>query len=47
MKFRLAKQSDYKTLAEIHLECGKIQPDGFMHQLGIYFLITYYNILLK
>ena len=47
MKFRLAKQSDFKNLAEIHLECGKVQPDGFMHQLGIYFLITYYKILLK
>jgi hypothetical protein len=47
MKIRLAKQSDYKALASIHMECGKIQPGGVMHQLGINFLRNYYSILLK
>ena len=47
MNIRFAKQSDYKILARIHLECGKNQPDGFMHQLGIIFLKTYYSILLN
>ena len=47
MKLRIAKKSDIKQLAQIHLECGKIQPDGFMHRLGITFLRTYYGILIN
>lgn len=47
MKLRIAKSSDYKTLAEIHLECGKMQVGGFMHKLGLSFLKTYYKILLN
>lgn len=46
LKFRLAKKTDADSLAIIHLICGKIQPDGFMHQLGLSFLNTYYRILL-
>lgn len=47
MIFRIAKQSDYKILADIHMECGKAQIDGFMHKLGKSFLKTYYKILLN
>ena len=47
MKFRIAKKSDKKVLASIHMECGKIQPDGFMYQLGLPFLTTYYSILIS
>ena len=47
MKFRIAKKSDKKVLAYIHKECGEIQPDGFMYQLGLTFLTTYYGILIN
>jgi hypothetical protein len=47
MKLRFAKKSDIALLAKIHLDCGRIQPDGFMHQLGLPFLKTYYRILLN
>ena len=47
MKLRIAKKSDNKILADIHMECGKIQPDGFMHQLGLTFLRNYYDILIN
>jgi hypothetical protein len=47
MKLRIANKSDIKSLAKTHLICGKIQPDGFMHQLGLGFLKTYYSILLN
>ena len=47
MKLRIAKQSDSKILANIHMECGKAQINGFMHKLGELFLRTYYYVLLK
>lgn len=47
MIIRIAKKSDYKILADIHMECGKAQIDGFMHKLGIFFLQTYYKVLLE
>jgi hypothetical protein len=47
LKLRLANKSDIKSLAKTHLICGKLQPDGFMHQLGLGFLKTYYRILLN
>lgn len=47
MIIRLAKQTDIKVLADIHLECGKVQTNGFMHTLGVLFLRTYYYLLLK
>ena len=47
MKLRIAKQSDYKILAKIHIECGKEQTGGFMFKLGLPFLKLYYKILLK
>ena len=47
MKLRIANKSDIKSLAKMHLICGKIQPDGFMHQLGLNFLKAYYSILLN
>jgi hypothetical protein len=45
--YRLAKQSDYRTLAKIHMECGKVQVGSFMHKLGLLFLQTYYKVYLK
>ena len=47
MIFRIAKLKDKSSLARLHLEAGRIQPDGFMHQLGFYFLKSYYDILLR
>lgn len=47
MIIRIAKLSDYKVLADMHLECGKVQIDGYMHKLGKSFLKTYYKILLN
>lgn len=47
MILRIAKKSDYKTLADVHLECGKAQTNGFMHKLGKTFLQTYYKVLLN
>jgi len=44
---RIAKKSDHKVLADIHMECGKAQIDAFMHKLGKNFLQTYYRILLE
>ncbi len=47
MKFRLAKNSDINSLAEIHFNAGKTQPDGFMFKLGVPFLKSYYKLLLN
>lgn len=47
MRIRFAKSSDAKALARIHQECGKKQPDSFMHQLGLSFLTTYYEISIE
>lgn len=47
MNIRVAKKSDRKKLADIHIECGKVQANGFMHTLGILFLRTYYYLLLN
>jgi hypothetical protein len=47
VKFRNAKVSDAKHLAEIHIESGKNQPGGFMHQLGYYFMFKYYQLLIN
>lgn len=47
MNFRIAKYSDSKALAMIHLECAKNQIDGFMHRLGLPFLIQYYKIFIN
>jgi hypothetical protein len=47
MIIRIAKQADRKSLANIHMECGKAQINGFMHKLGELFLRTYYYVLLK
>ncbi|TAL59636.1 MAG: hypothetical protein EPN88_17055 [Bacteroidetes bacterium] len=47
MIFRIAKQSDCKILAKIHLECAKNQVDGFMHRLGLPFLVQYYRIFVE
>jgi hypothetical protein len=44
MIFRIAKPSDSRVLAKIHLECAKNQIDGFMHKLGLPFLVQYYKI---
>ncbi len=47
VKFRNAKVSDAKELAKIHIESGKNQPGGFMHQLGYYFMFKYYQLLIQ
>ena len=47
MKFRIAKISDAKEIAEIHMICANHQKDGFMHKLGISFLIQYYKIFIN
>lgn len=47
MRFRLAKPSDTKSLAELHWAASATQPDGFMFKLGIYFFIRYYRITLN
>ena len=47
MIFRIAKKSDCTILAKIHFECAKNQIDGFMHRLGIPFLIQYYKIFVE
>jgi hypothetical protein len=47
MKFRLAKKCDSKELAILHMECSRDQAGGFMHNLGINFLIRYYKIILN
>lgn len=44
MRFRLAKKSDSKALALLHVECSQYQEGGFMHNFGIFFLIRYYKI---
>ena len=46
MNLRIAKKSDYKTLAYLHMECAKNQNGSFMDRLGIIFLRTYYKISL-
>ena len=47
IKYRLAKISDSKSLAKIHLICAKDQKGGFFHNLGFYFTLNYYKILLS
>jgi hypothetical protein len=47
MKIRIAKPRDAQEIANLHIACSKVQPDGFMYQLGTNFLKTYYSILLK
>jgi hypothetical protein len=47
MKYRIAKVSDSKSLAKLHMECGLYQQGGFMHKLGIPFLKKYYEIISK
>lgn len=45
--YRIAKLSDAKSLAKVHLICAKYQKGGFFHKLGIIFLINYYKIILS
>jgi hypothetical protein len=47
VKFRNAKLVDAKQIAIIHIESCKNQPGGFMHQLGYYFILNYYKILIQ
>ena len=47
MIFRFAKLSDVKSLAKLHLECGRHQPGGFMFKLGLSFLKIYYSLLIN
>lgn len=45
--YRLAKKSDAKHLAVLHVICGKRQVDSFMPMLGVRFLTAYYKVLLS
>lgn len=45
--FRLAKKSDARALAKIHLLCGDKQVDSFMEKLGKRFLTSYYATVLE
>lgn len=45
--FRIAKSSDFYSLADIHYKSGQFQEDGFMYRLGFNFLKAYYKILLS
>lgn len=47
IKYRLAKSSDAKSLTKVHLNCAKHQKGGFFHNLGFYFTLNYYKILLS
>jgi len=47
IKYRIAKVSDAKSLAQVHLICAKHQKGGFFHKLGISFLIYYYKVILS
>lgn len=47
MILRFAKTKDINSLAKLHLECGKRQPEGFMFKLGLPFLKLYYNLLIN
>lgn len=47
IKYRLAKSSDAKLLTKVHLICAKHQKGGFFHNLGFYFTLNYYKILLS
>lgn len=45
--FRIAKVSDAKKLASIHVECGNNQTDSFMPKLGTRFMTAYYKVMLS
>jgi len=47
MTIRTAKSRDAKDLARLHIECSKAQPGGFMHRLGLGFLVEYYRVSMK
>ena len=47
ISYRIAKRSDAKSLAQVHLICAKNQKGGFFHNLGFYFTYKYYKILLS
>ena len=47
VKFRNAKLADANQIAHIHIESSKIQPGGFMHQLGYLFILNYYKIFIQ
>ena len=47
MILRFAKSCDINSLAKLHMECGKRQPDGFMFKLGLPFLKRYYKLLIN
>lgn len=47
MIYRFAKSYDANSLAQLHLECGKRQPGGFMFKLGLPFLKLYYKLLVN
>jgi len=47
INFRLAKNTDYVRLADVHMACSVIQPGGFMFRLGLPFLRQYYRVMLQ
>jgi hypothetical protein len=46
MRFRLAKASDSRRLAQVHRVCAAEQPESFTDRLGGAFLRQYYRVLL-
>ena len=47
MNFRLASTRDINKIAKIHYDCSVKQVGGFMHNLGIMFLHSYYSVLIN
>lgn len=46
MRYRIAKRSDYKRIADIHYQIRDFYPVGIFSQLGKPFLRKYYRIML-
>ena len=45
--YRTAKLSDASVLSQIHYDCCKKQPGGFMFQFGKPAIFNYYKLLLQ
>lgn len=47
IRYRLAKLSDIKSIAQLHWESSKRQPESFMFKLGYRFLVRYYECVMR
>ena len=47
IRYRLAKVSDVKNIANLHWKSSKRQPSSFMFKLGYFFLVRYYKCILN